>query len=54
MAGLNVELDKVAKAESNKDFYSVLAKLNFDSAQVKTASGYFDGLVEKIVDKVAI
>ena len=54
VAGLDAELDKVAKAESDKDFYSVLSKLDFDSTPVKAALDYFEGLVEKIVDKVAV
>jgi len=48
-AGLNAELDRVTQEESNKQFYKVLAKLNYLSKEVKVAREYFQGLVEKIV-----
>jgi len=48
LSGLNAQLDKVAQ-DGDKQFYDVLAELDFGSAQVKAARQYFSSLVEKIV-----
>ncbi len=54
-AGLNSELDEVAKAESgDRQFYDTLAKLSYSSPGVTAAREYFEGVAEKVISQAGI
>ena len=53
-ASLNAELDKMTKSNADKQYYNILAKLNYTSDEVKTAMKYFTDVVENIVNQAGI